>query len=821
MRGILPRAFVYVGLMGLALADVRVVDLGEGIAGAYATKLLADAGADVVKLEPPGGDPLRRRVPLGVELPAAADGALFGFLCAGKRSVVADLDTEEGRAFALDLTARADLVFQSAGPGSGEARGLSPEALQARNPLVSWVSISSFGADGPWSGQPASEFTLQALCGSTAFRGLPERPPLAAGGHLGEWLGGVYAAIGGLLALRRARRDGRGERVDVSLYECMSVALNFYEYLKASLGGDLDAYANEQFERQIEVPSVELARDGYVGFALFTEQMWREFAEMVGRPDLASDPDLRFMLSRWPRRREVYAAIHPWLRQHGVDEIVAEASRRRIPVAPIGDGRTIPEMEHFAATGTFTKSPSGGFLQPRVPYRLSRAETRPPAAAPQLGAHSDELRQELSRTAELRVPARAAVASGRPPLEGLRVVDFTQFIAGPTVTHVLAAMGADVIKIEAIQRPDGIRFASSQPPSVERWWEYSWVFHGLNAGKRSVTLDLSRPAGLELVKRLIARADIAVENFAPHVIEEFGLGYEEIERLNPRAILVRMPAFGLRGPWRDRVGLAQTMEQLSGMAGCTGFRDGPPVIPRGPCDAVAGLHACFAGLVALAERDRSGRGQLVESIMVESALNVAAQQVVEYSAYGTLLERDGNRDPQIAPQNLYACRGRECWLALSIETDAQWQALCRWLGDPAWTRDPAFAQAGGRRAAQERIDAELGQVFADRPLDESVAELLALGIPAAPVVVSPLVARSPQHAARSFFEPLTHPLAGRQGYPRLPMRFSAGPARCFDAPPPLLGQHNDEVLGGELGLSKLELEELRASGIAGETPIGF
>ena len=807
--------------MSFALEDVRVLDLSQGIAGAYATKLLADAGAEVTLLEPPGGAPLRRRVPHGVALQEGEDGALFAFLNTSKRSVVADPDTDAGRDVALELAVRADLVIESRGAGSLEARGLDLERLHARNPCTTLVTLSSFGGAGPWCDDSATEFTLQALCGSTAFRGLPERTPLAAGGELGEWLGGVYAAIGALLALRRARERGCGESVDVSKYECGSVALNFFEYLKATLSGDLDAYMANEFERQIEVPSIEPARDGFVGFSLFTEKMWTEFAQMIGREDLAADDDLRFMLSRWPRRDEVYAAIHPWLREHDVDEIIELATRRRIPVAAIGDGRTVPQMEHFVAEGTFVRNPADGFIQPRVPYRLSRAPARPFERAPKPDAHAEAVRAELRGSDAPSAEARAERPPAAPPLAGLRVVDFTQFIAGPTATAVFAAMGADVIKVEAVQRPDGIRFASVKPPTADRWWEYSWVFHGLNSGKRGITLDLSRPAGVAIAKRLIAGADLVVENFAPRVMENFGLGYEEIERLNPRAIMVRMPAFGLRGPWRDRAGLAQTMEQLSGMAACTGYKDGPPIIPRGPCDTIAGLHACFAALAALAERERSGRGQLVESIMVEAALNVAAQQVVEYSAYGTLAARDGNRDPRIAPQNLYACDGTEEWLALSIESDAQWKALRQWLGDPDCAREAAFESAAGRRSAQDRIDAELEAVFARCDLGHVVGQLLELGIPAAPVVASPLVARSPQHAARHFFEPLDHPVAGRHGYPRLPMRFSAGPEHHHAAPPPVLGEHNDEVLAGELGLSEAELAELRADGIVGEVPKGF
>ena len=206
------------------------------------------------------------------------------------------------------------------------------------------------------------------------------------------------------------------------------------------------------------------------------------------------------------------------------------------------------------------------------------------------------------------------------------------------------------------------------------FWEASALFACANSNKRGLTLDLRDPRGREIAKRLIARSDGVFDNYTPRVLESFGLGWPVIQSINPRAILVRMPAFGLSGPWRDHTGFAQTMEQLTGLAWITGHPGDQPRIQRGPCDPLAGTHAAFATLVALAERERTGIGHLVECAMVEGALNAAAEQIVEHGAHDVVLQREGNRAPHAAPQNLYACRGRERWLALSVETDAQWQA---------------------------------------------------------------------------------------------------------------------------------------------------
>lgn len=793
-----------------------MLDLSGRVAGAYCTKLLADAGAEVVKVEPSTGDPLRHWSPVRGPLPAGEESTLFEYLCASKRSVRADLDEVADRRRLEELVRESDLIVDTAGPGQLDRLGLGFEVLERRRPGLVQVSITDFGLDGPWARRAATEFTLQAWCGSIGFRGFPERPPLAVGGQVGEYLGGVVAAVAGLAALRRARTTGRGEHADVSLLECMTAGLQGFEWLHVSL------MALTGLSRSVEVPSIEQAKDGWVGFTMVTAQQWDDFATMVEQPILAEDPELRLQLGRWPRRQEVYEAIGPWLRARTVAEIVELASLYRIPVAALGNGSTVTGEEHFTDRAVFVGNPGGGFRQPGPPWRMAGVEPRQPTAAPRLDQHTDRPFAEESEGRQGKEsPSVSDVTSRRLPLEGIRIVDFTAFWAGPAATHVLAALGADVVKVESVQRPDGMRFAGGQRPGIEEWWEWSWIFHGVNVGKRAITLDLASTEGLELVRRLTAGADVVIENFSPRVMEAFGLDWPALQRVNPRLLMVRMPAFGLEGPWRDRVGFAPTMEQISGMAWVTGYPDGPPTAPRGACDPLAGYHAVFVLLAALRWRERSGTGQLIEMPMIEVALNVTAGQVAEYERTGRLAGRQGNRGPEAAPQNVYACSGDEQWLALAVADDEQWLALRQVLGDPPWARDPALALDQGRRAAHDRIDEKLGAWFKERPLEETVDALAAAGVPAAPVVLPPDVVANPQLLARGFFEKLLHPVAGEQLYARPPLRLSGGPEWWYWRPPPLLGQHNDEVLGTELGLQPGELAGLRRAGVIGDRPAGL
>ncbi len=409
----------------------------------------------------------------------------------------------------------------------------------------------------------------------------------------------------------------------------------------------------------------------------------------------------------------------------------------------------------------------------------------------------------------------SAVGHSDLPFAQLRVVDLTAFWAGPYATSILSDLGADVIKVESIQRPDGMRFAGAL--HNDALWEWSPVFHGANPGKRDITLRLDREEGLRLLKRLIADADILIENFSVRVMPAFGLDEETLEALNPRLLYVRMPAFGLEGPWRDRAGFAMTVEQVSGLAWVTGYEDMPLVI-RGACDPLGSLHAIFAIGMALEERRRTGRGQLVEVALVEPALAVAAEQVIEYSAYGVLLGRSANAMPHAAPQGLYETRSPDERVAVSVTTDEQWRGLCQALDAEDWRLSPELSNHEGRLAAHDRLSARLSAWIRTRFRNEVLETLLAAGVPASASVNNHALMPNPQLEARHFFQTMKHPFTGETRYPGFPAIFSAFERDLHRTPPPTLGQHNREILQGELGIEDQEFEQLEEAGVIGTRP---
>jgi crotonobetainyl-CoA:carnitine CoA-transferase CaiB-like acyl-CoA transferase len=771
-----------------------VLELSNGIAVSYCGKMFADAGADVVKIESPQGDSLRG----WSARPDGPAGGLFGYLAAAKRSVVNHDRAEIGA-----LLAGADLLLTDL------TDGWTLDDITAHcGPSAVVVAVTPFGTTGPYVDDQvvANEFILQALCGSIAGRGWPGDEPVQAGGRLGEWLAGTFAAAVAAATARHAARGGPGEIIDVSTYEAMAIAMGGLSAMSASvLGADSLLY-----ERGLELPSIVPTADGMVGFCTITAQQFQDFLVMIDRADLVDDAELASFAGRVERRDEFLGMVTQWTENRTTQEIIDLAVAFRIPVAPIGTPATLTKVDHFVQRGVFVESELG-VLQPRVPYRSDAITTRPPGRPPLLGADNGRVDWPLRPP---RTDGPGSAEADALPLSDIRIADFTAFWAGPVATQFLGALGADVIKVEGVRRPDGMRFSAGRPPDWDQWWEWGPVFLCSNSNKRGISVELSNDAGRAVALELIAASDLVIENFSPRVMGNFGLEWDAVAAANPRAIMVRMPAFGLDGPWRDRVGFAQTMEQATGMAWMTGHSDGPPIIPRGVCDPIAGLHSAFAAVAALVVRDRDGSGMHVESTMVESALNVAAEMLVEYSRNGIELRRNGNRGPGGGPQGVYPCRGDDEWVALAATDDAARASLARLLDQPA------LPETHWRDRADE-IDKLISDWAARLSVGEAVDALRAAGVAAARVTAAAALLSDPQLLARGFWETVDHPVAGSFLCTGMPFAFVGKPRRWIHRVPPLYGQHTSEVLTGVLGRSRQDLAELCSLGATGPRPAGL
>jgi crotonobetainyl-CoA:carnitine CoA-transferase CaiB-like acyl-CoA transferase len=531
---------------------------------------------------------------------------------------------------------------------------------------------------------------------------------------------------------------------------------------------------------------------------------------MVQHPEWMEDRSL------FLDRTALTPTIDAWIAEHTVEEVIDLASAFRIPNAPIANGANIATFEHFRQRQMFVTNPGDGTANPRPPFKLGSARLRPPEPAPGLGEQS--ITEVLQRERGDRRPP--TTGPHRLPFEGLRILDMTAYWAGPLTGHVLALLGAEVIHLESSTRPDGARLVGGVLETEDRFWERGPIFAALNTNKKSVTIDLGDQRGIDLVRRLIATCDVVIENHTPRVLDQLGLDYETLRTNQPGLVMVRMPGFGLDGPWRDLAAFAFVIEDASGLTWLTGHPDLLPFEPYCVGDPNAGLHALFGLMLALEHRQRTGEGGLVEAAAVDAAVNVAAEQAIEFSAYGSLLARSGNRGPGAAPQNLYQVAGPDeygrddCWVAIAVATDEQWMALRRALGEPEWAADPTLVTAAGRLRDHDLIDAFLQEWCRDQSADQVVERLWDAGVPVGKVVQPHRQSDLPPMLFRNFFEEVLHPVIGRSRYSTLPMRFSGGPARLHKRHAPMLGEHNEEILS-ELGLSRSEIDALEAQGIIG------
>lgn len=801
--------------------ELRIVHLASGIASAYCTKLLVDGGATAVRIEAPGGDPLRWRSASGSSVDPALGGPLFQYLAASTQSVTVDVEDQHDRSVAWSLIENADAVMWSPGSPVAEAEEFSPMNIRRRAPGAVVVALTPFGLCAIDENRPATEFTLQAMSGGWVNRGDPEREPLSAGGEHGEWVTGIFGALGALTAWIRVRGSGQGELVDVSMLDALHLTQPFFApTFEVASGRPYRA------SRARPVPYIHPTADGWVGIQATTGQQWLDFCLLIERPDWAEDCTLSRFETRTLREAELTAYVDGWLSQRPTSEIVEFGSLLRLPITPIYNGETILEFPQARDREWYIENPAYGFQQPVPAYIFwgGAVAPRPPGPAPRLGEHNKSIMSQLAPRDE---SVQTGVALQSLPFEGLRILDFTAFWAGPIIAHYFAIMGADVIHVESTKRPDGIRAATLRHDMSEGWWEASPFFTGTNTNKRGLTLDMNSPEGRELALKLVAQADVLVENFSSRVMEHWGFTFENLLKINPKLIMLRASGFGNSGPWRDHVAYASTVEQASGLAWVTGHADDRPEITGGACDPVAGSHAAFAIILALEHRRRANQGVLIEVPQFTTGMNLSAEQVIEHSATGTLLCRNGNRSWVHAPQGAYRVADAEQaydfmpkdeWIALSVTSSGQWQALCRVIGSPQLARDAELVDARQRMRRHDEIDAVIAAWARPLAADEAVEALAKAGIPASCFIGQAGLHELPEVVARGLYETVDQPVLGCVPIVGYPAQLEHGPARVHRTAAPTLGQHSREILQQLLHLSEAELDELEAKEIIGTRP---
>lgn len=765
----------------------RVLNLARGIAGGYATRLLADLGASCSQLRWDGDRP-------GDWPASAAFRAYFT-----RRIEVVDqpltlaelLDQLPRVAVAFDLII-ADLSAPEVGSDC-----LYPR-VHPLNPAAVVANVDHFGRTGPYASWRGDELTDYALGGYWAIAGAPDREPLRVPGYQAQFHAGMQLAIGALAALRHARLTGQGQEVEVSAVEAM---------LGAHWSTTI-AWTHEGRVFKRTGPDLFEAADGWVFFYGFG--LYQNLFILIERPELIDDPRWNTIAGWRANGDELWQVVQDWCRQHCVEEIVSTAQALRIPVTPMATAESLlrdpqlNERHYFEA--------EQGITYPGLPYRWEHP-WEPVAPEPRLAA-------ALAAAPPVAISSSDA-ATATPhdqrggPLAGLCVLELTNNWAGPIAGRHLADLGADVVKIELATKP--ATRASHYPgkePGKEHW-NRSGYFNEMNRNKRDVALDLSTARGRQLFLDLVRRADVVVENNSARVMPNLGLGYDALARVNPRLVMASISGFGATGPQRDWVAFGSNIEAACGLAAITGY-DGEPVPYRTGSfipDPIAGGHATIGILAALERRDRTGHGDHLDIALTESAIPFMLESLTYYQEHGRLMPRRGNAEPDAAPTGAYRCAGTDDWIAIAVRTDAQWRALCT----VACLDGGAYPTTAHRVAARAEVDAIVGAWTATQAQYECARRLQAVGVPAAPILHNWQLHSDPHLYARGAFLQIEHPDTGVMPYPGFPWRLSHTPA-CVRSAAPRFAEGNEYVFGTLLGLSPDQVAELYATGVTADVP---
>ncbi|HEX2171067.1 MAG TPA: CoA transferase [Dehalococcoidia bacterium] len=810
-----------------ALAGVRVIDL-TGALGAWAAKLLGDFGADVVKVEPPGGAPTRRYEPFLGGQPDTGPSLWFAYHHANARSVALDLDRPEDRARFRDLAAGADVVLEDSPPAYLAGRGLGYADLAAANPRLILASVTGFGQTGPHAAWRATDLIAWSMAGATYLSGLPDREPLASAGQTAVFAG-FYAAHGILLALEERARSRLGQHVEVSAQE--AVAAHNEMVLPYIYMGEVARRIGSEYLMVVPCQTFP-CRDGYVMIATVSQGQWAGLVEWLTAEGAAEDlVEERWtdQLVRIAERDHVHAVIRRWVAGYRKWDLFHAAQARSLPFAVVSTTADLAHDDHLIARQALPARDWAGtgraIAAPGPIARLGEGGARFRRLAPAAGEHTIEVLAEANgrRTAargtrsvdqDLSSTARGR-SSAAGPLAGLKVADFTWVVAGPSGTRILADFGATVVKVEAIVGGDNARFLPPYRDSI-RGENRSGFFNAFNRNKLSLKLDLKHPDGVAVARRLAAWADVVTANFSAGTMDRFGLGYETLRQANPGLIMAEMPGFGASGPYRDYVSYALTLQALSGITNLTGYPDAPPTgVGFALADHLGGQTLAWSVLLGLAHRRRTGRGQWIEIAQIEASLATIGPAVLDYFANGSVWPPRANAPTTFrhGPTGVFPCAGPDRWVAIDVETDDEWQALCRAIDRPDLAADPAYATPD-QRAAKGAELAEAVTAWTSRydPW-EAAATLQRAGVPAGPVCDAvDLIERDRHLAERGFYQVVDHPEIGPAPVDRSPIRLSRTPG-SIRARAPLLGEHTEYVLGQVLGLPQEEIDRLLIEGV--------
>jgi crotonobetainyl-CoA:carnitine CoA-transferase CaiB-like acyl-CoA transferase len=801
----------------MALKEVRVIDLSNTLSGAYAARLFGDFDAEVILAEPEEGHLLRRQAPFIDHEPGPDNSVLHAYANWNKDSITLQNDEELAR-----LIASAHVVITTdLAPWSDSLT----TALENLAPDAVHLSITPHGLTGPLASVPGNNLTHSARVGWSHINGLENEPPLQLPANQSGYIAGVAGFIAAMASLHKAGEKGQGDRIDLSEMEALALTNCPWAIVGQFKGeGEVANGPNGPRERGQSGPLYP-AKDGKLNLGFGDWAQWTNALNFLDLPDLAVDPVFEPVLGRYTQE------LDPVKEQLGIATLKLDKwhmfhnlAKFRCISGVVQNAEELLESEHLNARGFFTETTANGkkLRAPSATAKLSQTPWTFRKPAPGLGEHGESIRAQL---ADSRPGANGASSNPdrKLPLDGVRVLTFTQAWSGPFATQLLGFLGADVIQVEGCQRPDVWRGAGApvgpavENPDIEQSpLNNNGMFNSANLNKRGITLDMTHPRGKKMFWDMVPNFDVICDNFSPHVMTKWGITLEKLHEKNKGIIFASLSAYGRTGPLSEYPGNGNTTEPMAGLASIHGYKNDEPMNTGGLIpDPVSGYHFAAAILVALNHRQRTGEGQRIDASMIESVAVQIGDAVLERSANNTIRGPQGNTHPAIAPHGTYKT-GNDEWLSIAAETDAAWESLVHYMGNAELLTDSRFDSMVKRVENHEALDVIIENWSQDRDASQEEENLGALGVCAARVLPFLDVYPTPnaQWKSRDFMVPVTHPESGTHLLPRAPWAFAnSDPEPLRYAP--CFGEHSQEVFNQELGITEEEYLELLEQNITG------
>ncbi|MDQ8727445.1 CoA transferase [Bradyrhizobium sp. LHD-71] len=761
--------------MSSALSGLRILEVHGGVATRYCGHLFVAHGATVHQF---GRSHDKSCVGYG----SAGSEAFASWLDAGKICIDDDLQNslrKFGRGADLVIAGQ-DAAAVAVMDGTLDSTNLSD---------VTRLGLTWFARGGPYRAWTGSDAIIQAMSAVAYATGPKDGAPMLPRGHAPQIIGGATAFIAGLAAILGKQNGWAGRKIDVNILEA-NLCLSESGTASAALTGDRTVRRGINRFSPTFPGGIYQARDGWIGVTALTPPQWRSLCDLIGKPDLAKNPNHLVSLQRMTDADELDKHLIAAFKTKQASFWLHEGQRLRIPMAPVPDLKDLPKTPHWRERGSFESIPGlKGAVAPSMPF------------------HSTPL---PSTAAQRRKPKQVPAL----PLSGLRVLDLSMGWAGPLAARHFADLGADVVKVESCSHFDWWRGFDGSMEGDPPPYETRPSFLMVNRNKHGVTLDLKSEAGKALTRRLAAGSDLVIENFAPGVLDKLGLGANSLIKEKADLIFLAMGAFGAKGAWRSFRAYGSTVEQASGLPFVNGKADDPPTMQHVAYgDPIAGIYGAIACLIALYERNKQNTGSVIDLGQVECLFQLCADAIIAQSVQETTLKREGSRHPASALRTVVASNVPDRWVAISIETTPQWNAVATIINRPDLAVDSA-AKLTVMKTREAEMERAVAAFFSVGSAAELVATMQAKNVPAGQVYAAIDLLDDPQLIHDGFWRRAERRFIGHHVVPHAPYRLD-GQRPPLRNPSPTLGEHNDAVLGGDLGLSPQDLSKLSEQGVIG------